>query len=213
MSGGEPAEGVIRFDARHRPAALPTAALDVLPALLAWRRTLRRLGVVGQEPGRYDGYGFGNLSVRVGDGFLVTASQTSGREELGPDGVALVSAWNVPENRLESLGAAGALPSSESLTHAAVYGAVAEAGAVLHGHAPELWTRARELGLAVTEPAAEAGTVAMAEVVANLAERSELPTVAALAGHEDGILAWGRDLDQAGRALEAGLQATRRASE
>jgi hypothetical protein len=29
--------------------------------------------------------------------------------------------------------------------------------------------------------------------------------VAALAGHEDGILAWGRDLDQAGRAFEETL--------
>lgn len=202
---GAAAEGVIRFDVHHRTAPLPPAALDALPALLAWRRTLRRLGVVGQEPGRYDGLGFGNLSVRVAGGFLVTASQTSGREELSADGVALVTGWDVARHRLESLGAAGALPSSESLTHAAVYGARPDAGAVLHGHAPDLWRRCRELGLALTEPAAEAGTVAMARAVAALAARSALPSVAALAGHEDGILAWGRDLDEAGRACEETL--------
>jgi ribulose-5-phosphate 4-epimerase/fuculose-1-phosphate aldolase len=195
---------VIRFEVRHRSAPLPPAALDLLPALLAWRRTLRRLGVVGQEPERYDGLGFGNLSVRVGDGFLVTASQTSGREELRADGVVLVTGWDLARHRLESLGAERALPSSESLTHAAVYGAAPEVGAVLHGHAPTLWAEARGLGLPATAPAA-AGTVAMARAVAALAERSALPTVAALAGHEDGILAWGRDLDQAGRAFEETL--------
>ena len=52
-------EGVIRFDLEF--TAAPPVTIPGLDELNAWRRILRQLGLIGQDPDRYGGYGFGNL--------------------------------------------------------------------------------------------------------------------------------------------------------
>ncbi|MEZ4461672.1 MAG: hypothetical protein R3E66_18500 [bacterium] len=70
-------EGVIKYEFHHRNGSA-SFDLTLLDRLLCWRAQMVDLGVLGQDPRRYDGVGFGNVSFRFGDGFVVSGSQTSG---------------------------------------------------------------------------------------------------------------------------------------
>jgi len=196
-------EGVVRHRAVHETAVLPAAWAPFAAVLAAWRRRFGERGWIGRDPARYGGYGFGNLSARLpgvpgGAGFLVTGSQTGGAGGLPLAGFAQVERWSLADNRIWSRGEVAA--SSESLTHAALYEASPGIGAVFHVHAPEPWRRRRELGLPETAPGAGYGTPAMAaEVVRAWAEGGG--AVVAMAGHQDGLVAAGRTVDEAGERL------------
>jgi len=71
-------EGVIKFHLDFREGPAPAERL--LLELNAWRARFLELGLIGQDPERYEGYGFGNLSRRLpGQGenaFLISGTQT-----------------------------------------------------------------------------------------------------------------------------------------
>jgi len=196
MSAGE---GVVRFRLDQRPGPPPTAA--ELAPLRAWHRICHALRLVGQRPDRYGGYAYGNLSRRSGDGFLISGTQTGGREELGAGDYARVLAWDLEHNRVVACGPTR--PSSESLTHAALYDAMRTAGFVIHAHSPEIWRHAGALGLPVTDPAVAYGTPEMAAEVLGLFRSGTLEErgLFAMGGHEDGIVAYGPDDEAAGELL------------
>lgn len=199
-------EGVVRHDAHHETAVLPAAWAPLAAELAAWRRRLVARGWLGRDPERYGGYGFGNLSARLpvdagrSAGFLITGSQTGGRRDLPLAGFAWVERWSVDGNALWSRGEVTA--SSESLTHAALYDAAPEAGAVFHVHAAELWHRRGEMDLSETAATVGYGTPEMAAEVARLAGGHDSGALA-MAGHEDGLIAWGRTVAEAGEQLTA----------
>lgn len=204
-------EGVVRFEVRHETRLLDERVFgETARALAAWREVLARLGLVGRDQARYDGLSYGNVSARVppmgdvGRGrrrFLVTGTQTGGHRRVALEDFSLVESWDIAGNRVSSAGMVP--PSSESLTHAALYDIAPAARVVLHGHAPELWRRAAALGIPVTRPEAANGTPAMALEVQRLYRESTLPALGVLAmgGHEDGVLALGRTAAEAGEAL------------
>ena len=210
MSAAHP-EGVIRFEVEHRAQPLEERALgEAARTLAAWRHILAHLRLLGQDPARYEGLGYGNVSARVGPfggvgrgrrRFLVTGTQTSGLAHATLREFCLVERWDVACNRVESTGLVP--PSSESLTHAALYDASPAIRVVLHAHAPELWRRARELGLPSTDPSAANGTPAMAWEVQRLYREDTFASthVAAMGGHEDGVIAFGESAEAAGSAL------------
>ena len=219
----EKREGVIRFRADHVAETLPKSFRSHLGSLLAWRRVLRAVGWLGQERDRYGGYGFGNLSLRVpGEGFVITGSQTSGMEEVGMGEMAQVRRWSVEDNRVESWGLH--LPSSESLSHAALYALSPDIRAVFHVHAPQLFRWALETPsprLPTTAVDVEAGTPRMAEEIAR-AWRAGPPRgfgeagcgVLVMGGHPDGLLAFGESADAAGRSLvRVAVRAARHSSD
>lgn len=199
-------EGVIKFELEFAPDEAPSAA--ELGDLEGWRRLLHDLGVVGQDSARYGGLGFGNVSRRLPQGqFLISGTQTGGRARLGPEGYCRVLSCDPLRNRISARGRIR--PSSEALTHGAVYAAAPTVGAVLHVHSPPLWQAAASLGLAATPAQVSYGTPAMAHEVARaLADaRVRQAGVLAMAGHEDGILAFGADPAEAGKALVGWLAA------
>ena len=81
-------EGVIKFDLEFTPA--PPVSVPGLEELNAWRHILRQLGLIGQDPARYGGCGFGNVSRRLPPydapqnqrAFIVSGSQTGHLQEL-----------------------------------------------------------------------------------------------------------------------------------
>lgn len=224
MTGGaEDREGVIRFRADHVDEPLPESLRPHLGPLTTWRRALRAVGWLGQERDRYDGYGFGNLSLRVpGEGFVITGSQTSGLEEMGWADMAQVRRWSIEDNRMVSRGRT--LPSSESLSHAALYALSTEIRAVFHVHAPRIFRWALEKPsprLPTTAVDVEAGTPCMAEEIARL-WRAGPPAgfgeashgVLVMGGHPEGLLAFGESVDAAGRSLvRVAVRAARHSSE
>lgn len=204
-------EGVIKFATTHQSGPLPRAAAELVGLLAGWRRILFDLELLGRDGERYQGAAFGNLSARLGPfpgergarPFAITGTQTSGRRDLTAEDFCVVSAADVRRNHVTSHGPAR--PSSESMTHATVYDAAPTIRAVFHVHAPAIF-RAR-LGLPETAPGVDYGTPAMAQEVARLWRSSSLPEgrVFIMRGHEDGVVSFGKNVDEAGGALIAVL--------
>ena len=133
-------EGVIKYRLTHHLAE-PFSQHNY-GFLDKWHRIFKKAGILGQDSDRYGGLGFGNLSQRInGRSFLITGTQTGHLERLAPEHYALVTAVDLNHNRVESQGPVK--PSSESLTHAAVYSLDEQIEFVFHVHSPSIW-RARD---------------------------------------------------------------------
>jgi ribulose-5-phosphate 4-epimerase/fuculose-1-phosphate aldolase len=107
-----------------------------------------------------------------------------------------VVAYDFEKNWLRYEGSA--IPSSESLTHAAVYESDAKAGSVIHCHDSKLW--AALLNKAPTSSkAVDYGTPEMACEVTRLFKVTDVQStkILVMAGHEGGIVAFGKDLEEA----------------
>ena len=187
-------EGVTKFLIEHSRSELDD--IDVT-ALNYWREILLKLGLVGCDPLRYDGYGFGNLSQRTADGFVITGSQTGRKTSLSIADYAEVTGCQLQDNKVRSRGMTK--PSSESLTHGAVYACCSEINVVFHVHCPEIWVAGDKLKLPTTPPKIAYGTIAMASTVAKLVE-SNLGLFN-MAGHEDGVVVYGTELIEVGLLL------------
>lgn len=181
-------EGVIKYQLDFRPA--PPLDDAVFAELNAWRALLFRLKLTGVDPDRYEGLAYGNVSQRVSgtDTFVISGTQTGGLPRLGAEHYCRVLAFDLSRNRLVAEGPVP--PSSEALTHAAVYSAASGPDCVLHVHSPDIWRNATRLDLPVTDGQVAYGTPEMAESVKNLLGAS--PTgVIVMGGHEDGVIVWG----------------------
>ena len=191
-------EGVIKYQLDFTPA--PAVEYAVLAELNAWRTLLFRLGLTGIDPGRYDGLAYGNVSQRIAgtDTFFISGTQTGGLPQLGSEHYCQVLAFDLSHNRLVAQGPLP--PSSEALTHAAVYTADSKVDCVLHVHSPEIWRHAEALELPVTDGQVAYGTPEMAEGVKNLLGASAA-SIIVMGGHEDGVIATGDTPRAATQAL------------
>jgi ribulose-5-phosphate 4-epimerase/fuculose-1-phosphate aldolase len=206
-------EGVVKFVCGHTRAPLAESGLVRLPPLLAWRRILWRLGLIGRDPARYGGAAFGNVSARVppfpgergARRFVITCTQTGHLESAGAESMAVVETYDAERNAVTSRGPCE--PSSEALTHGAIYDVDPRIRCVLHVHAPSLWRAAERLRLPCTPGHVPYGTPEMAFAVARLYRATDLATtrVLAMLGHEDGVVSFGRDEEEAGVALISAL--------
>lgn len=193
-------EGVTKYRLTYRRSAPADASLCA--ALIAWRWILAQLGMVGQDPGRYHGLGFGNLSQRVESpgGFLITGTQTGALESLTADHFCLVSETDTDANTVSARGPVK--PSSEALTHGTVYAARPDVEFVFHCHHPLIWHAGDRLGLPRTPTDIAYGTAAMASAMAAvLAPPAALPRLVVMGGHEDGLVAAGRTAEETGSLL------------
>lgn len=190
-------EGVIKYQLDYRPAAAPAVPAE----LDGWRSLLYRLRLLGQDPGRYEGLGYGNVSCRAGAGFIISGTQTGARAQLGAAGYVQVEDCDPAHNRLRAVGPVR--PSSEALTHGMLYALDARINAVLHVHCPELWQAAQRLGIPATRPEVPYGTPAMANEMQRLFQETAAAELGILvmAGHEDGVIAFGADAAAAGCVL------------
>lgn len=202
-------EGVIGFAYALDTPDGDIAATETLHTLCGWRAVLRRLELLGQTPGRYQGFGYGNLSARDGarpDQFVITASQTSGAPGFGERQLVRIVRASVERFWVDAVGHQP--PSSESLTHAMIYQADPAIAWVMHVHSPDIWSRASPLGLPATPEDAGYGTPAMARAVAELLRANPVrPLVFVTLGHEDGVFACGASAAAAGTALTETLAA------
>ena len=208
-------EGVIKFALEFTPAAPP--GRDSISELEKWRDILREHGLIGQDPVRYEGLGYGNVSKRTGSpgeprghrSFIISGTQTGGLAHLQNSHYALVTACDTDNNRIVAEGPVR--PSSEALTHGILYDLDEEIRYVFHVHSREIWGSASELGIPLTSPAAAYGTPAMAREVQRLFKETDLADrgIFAMGGHEDGVVAFGHTADATGRLLLEALAASR----
>jgi len=186
-------DGVIKFDLHHE--AGPPPDRELLNDVLAWRTVLFRLRLTGRDPERYGGVAYGNMSRRLaGQRFIVSGTQTGGREWLTPADFCLIEAFDLAGNRVWAVGPIS--PSSESLTHAAIYQANPDCRSVIHVHSPEMWRKFKQHALPATSESIPYGTPAMAHAVGGLVQTRPSGTIAML-GHEDGIISYGPSTEAA----------------
>jgi L-ribulose-5-phosphate 4-epimerase len=174
-------------------AAAEIISFDGLAALNACRGKLLGLRLIGVDA---NGIGFGNLSIRDGTNFYVTGSATGGIPELSLADCARVVKYDFKNNWLRYEG--GAIPSSESLTHAAVYQSDPKAGAVIHCHDTKLWAALLNQ-VPSSSQGVEYGTADMAREVTRLFEITDVQSrkIFVMAGHEGGIVTFGKDVGEA----------------
>lgn len=193
----EETEGVVKYRLDFTPAPAPEWSL--IADLDAWRSVLFRLGLTGHDPDRYGGLAYGNVSRRLaGRQFLVSGTQTGGIPRLSAAHYCRVTDFDPMANFLAAEGPIR--PSSEALTHAAVYQASDSANCVLHIHSPELWRQAGPLAIPVTDPRIAYGTPEMAAAVEALLADPGIRIIA-MGGHTDGLIALGESVEAAALPL------------
>lgn len=197
----ENSEGVIKFSLSFTSeSCLGKESVARVSILNGWRHILYRLQLIGQSPGRYLGYGFGNISIRAAvppGAFIISGTQTGGKPFLQSSDYALVTSCDPMTNSVSALGESR--PSSESLTHGQLYQLDIDIGSVVHVHCPEIWRQAKTLGLPLTSKNAAYGTPEMALEVEKLFRAAAVheKRIFVLAGHEDGVVSFGRNVAEA----------------
>jgi len=209
-------EGVIKFHLDFKDAAAVPA--DTLTELNRWRNILWQQALIGQDPGRYEGYGFGNVSQRSGDfnapqgkrSFIISGTQTGHLPELDNSHYAHVKTYDAASNSVTAKGPIK--PSSESLTHGMIYDLDNAIHVVLHVHSPDIWLAADSLGIPVTDTTVPYGTPKMAEEVQRLFNETDVreKKIFSMGGHEDGVVSFGISAEEAGDVLLRTLDASRK---
>ncbi len=189
-------EGVIKFNCNWKKTGPVLVGLD---EIMSVRQKLFRLGLIGVYP---DGIGYGNLSILEADktSFIISGSQTGHLEIVTTEHFARVTNAAVENNRVDCEGPVQA--SSESLTHAMIYGIFKDCHAVIHVHSNKLWKKLLN-GVPTTSADIPYGTPQMANEIKRLKEALDREKILVMAGHEDGVITFGANLDQAFQTLNA----------
>lgn len=207
----EEKEGVIKYRLVHTDNNRVPPQSTYLE-LESWRQILFQLKFLGQDPDRYGGLGYGNISIRNPEGEIwVSGSQTSGHDILQPNQYAYIQSATIETNELISEG--NIKPSSEAMSHMALYQASASIQAIVHIHEPTLWRYGQEyLGLPETDEGIAYGTPEMAKALQSIAVSQNCVTgvpvsgvpvsgVIVMKGHKDGVIAYGDTLKNASLLL------------
>lgn len=195
-------EGVIKFKLDYCPAA--PMPVDSIREINAWRSILYLLGLIGQIPARYGGFGYGNVSQRLQpleNRFVISGTQTAHLAKLEPDHYTIVEICDPLENYIKAKGPVK--PSSEAMTHGVIYHTNPSVHYVFHVHSPDIWQHAASLGIPMTAQSADYGTPEMAEEIEDILklENNRKKLIIAMGGHEDGIVSFGASAEQAGQVL------------
>ncbi len=192
-------EGVIKYVLNH--SFKPVFSQIQVEDLVRVRDELWRLKLIGVYPLDHPdtpGVGYGNVSKRytVDGQFIITGSQTGDLPTLSAEHFALVMDYDIDNNKVYSKGLSR--PSSEAMTHAAIYEVGLGINWVIHVHNRDLWEKHEELGLLTTPQHATYGTPELAraiQVVFSKYPDTDKPV--ALLGHEEGLVSWGKTAEEA----------------
>ena len=161
-----------------------------LVALNRWAWLFSQLGLTPVHPeGAY-----GNQSYRTGEeSFVITRSGMVPTAGLLPENYCHVSGFDPSSGTFLTEGPA--VPSSESLLHRALYLAVPEIGAILHGHSALINAHAADLEIPVTREFHPYGTPELAGSAVELVD----DRIRFFILKDHGFVALGEDIDGAGR--------------
>lgn len=194
MNSAQPQDGYVKFDC-HLTKEKIIIPSELFTPLNYWRNELWLKCLIGAYP---NGIGYGNISVRKlgSDQFYISGTATGGIPELDQIHYPLVERCDPALNSIWCRGLIKA--SAESMSHAAVYLANGDIGAVVHVHSRLLWERYLDI-LPTTDKNVEYGTPEMAFEIGRI---MNLPgtlahKVLVMGGHEEGIISFGKTVDEA----------------
>lgn len=163
------------------------------------RERLYALGLIGAYS---DGIGYGNISHRIDhtDTFLITATQTGELNKLSTNEYSLIEKIDFKSFKTTAVGMNR--PSSECITHGAIYSLDKEINAVVHIHNAKLWNFMLENDLLSTNDTPY-GTPEMVEDVINIYKDIDVLSnnVFVMKGHFEGIVSFGKNIAQAEKAV------------
>jgi len=194
-------DGVIKYSIEHQRQDTPLfSGYEQLEAL---RTRLFTLGLIGEK----DGIGYGNLSMRHegSKSFFITATQTGRKYTLSREYYTYISDYDFNTFKIISQGTHK--PSSEALSHAMIYAIDDRITTVIHIHSLALWKFMKAKNELATT--AEYGTAEMVEEIARLYTNLDpmMNNAFVMKGHEEGIITFGRSIEEAELVLYNIMQA------
>jgi hypothetical protein len=188
-------EGVIKFKLTLKRA--PAPEMNEVIAMEKWRALFFKLGLIGEYP--IDKIGYGNLSSRLSKkSFIITGSQTGHLAHLQSHHYTKVTNCDPKKGAVSAEGLIP--PSSESLTHYAIYQANQNIQYVFHVHHNKLWKILKSGPYDSIDESVSYGTLEMAEASAKLLS-GKSQGIFVMKGHEDGIISYGSTAEEAGKVI------------
>ena len=192
-------EGKIRFNTSFVSDQIRSdAGIDELKE---WCERFQRNDLTPEFEGNYTG----NLSFRLGEGFVITASGLKNKQNLGNDCFVYVKDYDEQTNTVYVEGIRK--PSSEAVMHHLIYKARKEVNAVFHGHSDAIMMNAEKLGLHVTKKEYESGTLALAKEALKALENKNLVVL-----RNHGFVSVGATMKEAGELALATLKHSKTAN-
>jgi ribulose-5-phosphate 4-epimerase/fuculose-1-phosphate aldolase len=190
-----PSEGVIKFKFSLKRSLPLTESLYI--EVEKWRTLLFKMNFIGEYP--IEKVGYGNLSKRTDqNGFIITGTQTGHLSNLDGNHYTIVSKCDLVKMNVESTGPIA--PSSESLTHYAIYSTCPQIKYIYHVHHKDLWNFMLRNNYDKTSREVEYGTQEMASS-AKACISDKTTGIFAMEGHEDGIIAYGTSAEATGKII------------
>ena len=189
-------EGYIKFNCDWEKTK--PLLFSKIRALNVWRQQLYNVNFLGVYP---DGIGFGNVSQRSeGNKFIISGSKTGRFENLNETHYSEVLDFDIQKNLVKCKGAS--IASSESMSHAVIYKNYPHVNSVFHVHHLELWENLL-WKIPTTPESAPYGSPEMANEIIQLFKNTNVleTKLFAMAGHREGLFAFGETLEEAGNVL------------
>ncbi len=198
MNKSQPHDGYIKCNCclSTEKAAIPS---ELFVPLNSWREELWIRCLIGAYP---DGTGYGNISIRLPqtNQFYISGTATGGIPELDQIHYPLVERCDITLNTIWCSGLVKA--SAESMSHAAIYSANPEVGAVVHIHNLQLWQKYLDI-LPTTSKDVEYGTPAMASEISRIMALPETlnKKIIVMGGHKEGLISFGKTVEEAAKVI------------
>ena len=188
-------EGYIKFNCSWQQHQLN---ITIPQEIKTWRDRMYDLKLIGH----YDelNIGYGNISMLINGQMLVSGTQTGKIYPIKDQHFTIVDDYSVDRNWVNCIGEIKA--SSESLTHLAIYQCNRSIQAIIHIHNLPLWSKLIN-NLPTTNPDVPYGTPEMAKEIKRLFQQTEVEKqqVIIMAGHEEGIISFGKTMSEAGKNI------------
>ena len=186
-------EGVVKYNLEFKEDKLDiTSEYRELEEI---REELYSLGLIGAYE---DGIGFGNISIKEEDSnaFIITATQTGHLSSLSQKDYSKV--LDIDFKNFKTIACGESKPSSECITHGAIYKLDENIKAVIHIHNEKLWNLMLENNYLSTNDTPY-GTIEMVEDVVSMYKNIKPleNNLFVMKGHEEGIVCFGSTLKEA----------------
>lgn len=136
----------------------------------------------------------GNLSFRIEDGFIITATSLKSKENLPNDSFVRVFNYDVYKNSLYVEG--NKEPSSDSIMHYLIYNTRGEINAIFHGNNDAILKNAEKLKLSITKNETEQDAMGFANAVLDVLGDNNFVVI-----KNHGFVALGKNMKEAGELV------------
>ena len=192
-------EGVVKYSLEFTESeAIESKQIQEIESL---REDLFTLGLIGAYA--KNGIGYGNISQKFEDSdfeFLITGTQTGDIENLEPKHYSIVT--KIDFEKFTTYASGVTRPSSEAITHGAIYQISPKIKAVIHIHSEKLWNFMLKNGYLSTNDVPYGSP----EMVKDINEIYRVVDALAnplfvMKGHFEGVFLFGETLSEAKKTL------------